>query len=255
MKTLPSLPLPKSLPKTLNKYVSAPALLNQARRAFEKIPDPRRYGQKFSLPDVLMSGLAVFGLKYPSLLKFDEQRNESRIRANLKSLYGVKQAPCDTQLRAVADRVDPAALRTPFIEINQRLYKNNFLEEFRYLGGFLVGVDGTGQFSSSNVHCPVCCERHYQNGQVGYYHQLLAAVLVHPDRKQVIPLFPEAITHQDGATKNDCEANASSPFKVIHNILYNKQIFAQQSRCSQCLAKSSSGLSRTVLSQLWCACC
>jgi len=47
----------------------------------------------------------------------------------------------------------------------------------------------------------------------------------------------------------------TSPFKVIHNILYNKQIFAQQSRCSQCLAKSSSGLSRTVLSQLWCACC
>ena len=25
----------------------------------------------------------------------------------------------------------------------------------------------------------------------------------------VLPLFPEAITHQDGATKNDCEANAS----------------------------------------------
>ena len=30
-----------------------------------------------------MSGLAVFGLKYPSLLKFDEQRNELTIRANL----------------------------------------------------------------------------------------------------------------------------------------------------------------------------
>ncbi|MBK8752990.1 MAG: hypothetical protein IPL99_15775 [Candidatus Competibacteraceae bacterium] len=89
MKKLPSRPLPNSL----NKYVSAPTLLNQARKAFEKIPDARRYGQQFSLPDVLMSGLAVFGLKFPSLLKFDEQRNEERIRANLKSLYGVKQAP------------------------------------------------------------------------------------------------------------------------------------------------------------------
>ena len=205
MKTLPS----RVLPKSLNKYVSASALLGQARRAFEKIPDPRRYGQKIALPDILMSGLAVFGLKYPSLLKFDEQRNEPRIRANLKALYGVEQVPCDTQLRSVADRVDPAELRAPFIEINQRLYKNNFFEEFRYLGGFLVSIDGTGQFFSSNIHCPVCCERHYQNGQVGYYHQLLAAVLVHPDRKQVLPLFPEAITHQDGATKNDCEANAS----------------------------------------------
>jgi len=44
---------------------------------------------------------------------------------------------------------------------------------------------------------------------VSYYHQLLGAVIVHPDRDQVLPLFPEAITHQDGATKNDCEANAS----------------------------------------------
>lgn len=32
--------------------------------------------------------------------------------------------------------------------------------------------------------------------------------MVHPDQKQVIPLFPEAITRQDGAAKNDCEANA-----------------------------------------------
>jgi hypothetical protein len=194
---------------SLNKYVSAPALLNQVRRSFEKIPDPRCYGQQFSLPDVLMSGLAIFGLKYPSLLKFDEQRNEERIRANLKSLYGVEQAPCDTQLRSVLDRVNPAELRVPFIQIHQKLYHQNFLEGFRYLDSFLVSVDGTGQFSSSLVSCPECCVRHHKNGQVSYYHQLLGAVIVHPDRDQVLPLFPEAITHQDGATKNDCEANAS----------------------------------------------
>jgi len=29
--------------------------------------------------------------------------------------------------------------------------------------------------------------------------------MVHPDQKQVLPLFPEAITHQDGDSKNDCE--------------------------------------------------
>jgi hypothetical protein len=201
-------PSPVSLP-SLNKYVSAPALLHQVRQAFEQIPDPRRYGQQFSLPDVLMSGLAVFGLKYPSLLKFDEQRNEPIIRANLKALYGVEQAPCDTQLRAVLDRVDPPALRTPFIRIHQRLYQKNFLDGFLFLGSLLVSMDGTGQFSSSQVHCPECCVRHHRNGEVGYYHQLLGAVIVHPDQAQVLPLFPEAITHQDGATKNDCESNAS----------------------------------------------
>jgi hypothetical protein len=38
----------------------------------------------------------------------------------------------------------------------------------------------------------------------------LAAVIVHPDQKPVLPLFPEAITHQDGESKNDGELNAGN---------------------------------------------
>ena len=135
----------------MHNHLSAPALLNQVRRAFEQVHDPRRYGQQFSLADVLMSGLAVFGLKFPSLLKFDQNRNEVRIRANLQSLYGVNQAPCDTQLRAVCDQVNPAELRAPFIHIHQRLYDHRLLENFRYLEGFLFSIDGTGQFAWSSL--------------------------------------------------------------------------------------------------------
>ena len=208
--------LVKPLPKVMHDALSAPALLNQVRKDFEKIPDPRRYGQQFSLVDVLMSGLAVFNLKFPSLLKFDEQRTEARIRANLQSLFGVKRAPCDTQLRAVCDQVDPIKIQAPFIHINQRLYDQGLLEDFRYLGGFLFSIDGTGQFSSSSIHCPQCCQRRHRNGEIGYYHQLLAAVIVHPDREQVLPVFPEAITHQDGESKNDCELNASK--RLVKNL-------------------------------------
>ena len=82
---------------------------------------------KCSLSDVMMSGLAVFSLKFPSLLKFDEQRNEARIRANLKSLFRVEQAPCDTQLRSVCDQVNPAEIRSPFIHINPQLYTHQLL--------------------------------------------------------------------------------------------------------------------------------
>jgi len=196
-------------PLQLNEHFSAPALLGQIREDFGKIPDHRNGGQRFSLQDVLMSGLAVFGLKYPSLLKFDEQRNEERIRANLTSLYGVVQAPCDTQLRTVLDEVSPTELRAPFIHIHQQLQSQGVLEEYRYLGGFLVNLDGTGHFSSSKISCADCCEKQHRNGEVEHYHQLLGAVIVHPDKDQVLPLFPEAITRQDGASKNDCESNAS----------------------------------------------
>ena len=51
--------------------------------------------------------------------------------------------------------------------------------------------------------------RNSRNGQTGYSHQMLGAALVHPDRKEVIPLCPEPIINQDGDTKNDCERNAS----------------------------------------------
>ena len=38
---------------------------------------------------------------------------------------------------------------------------------------------------------------------------MLGAVLVHPDRREVIPLAPEPIVKGDGDTKNDCERNAA----------------------------------------------
>ncbi len=41
---------------------------------------------------------------------------------------------------------------------------------------------------------------------------MLGAALVHPERKEVIPLIPEIISRQDGTVKNDCELNASRRF-------------------------------------------
>jgi len=43
-----------------------------------------------------MSGLALFGLKYPSLLQFDKDRQSETRQANLGALYGIQHPPCDT---------------------------------------------------------------------------------------------------------------------------------------------------------------
>ena len=82
--------------------LSTPRLMARVREAFESIPDHRQAVKcDITLADALMSGLAVFALKFPSLLKFDEQRREDHIRHNLETLYGVKQAPCDRALGVV----------------------------------------------------------------------------------------------------------------------------------------------------------
>ena len=59
---------------------SAPSLLRATRGVFSRIPDHRGESVKFTLADALMSGLAVFGLKYPSLLKFDGDQGEPIIQ-------------------------------------------------------------------------------------------------------------------------------------------------------------------------------
>jgi hypothetical protein len=121
----------------------------------------------------------------------------------------VERAPCDTQLRTLLDPVDPAHLRPAFRAVHRHLQRHKALAPYRYLEGYyLVSIDGTGQFASSEISCPNCCTQ-TSKGQTRSYHQRLGAVLVHPDLKTGLPLVPEAITRQDGARKNDCERNAA----------------------------------------------
>jgi len=194
----------------LRKHLSAPSLLQAVRESFKTIPEHRRRQPEIPLADALMSGLAMFSLKYPSLLKFDEAyADEQTLRHNLTSLYGVERAPCDTQLRAIADPVEPEQLRGAFRTLHQQVQRGKGLEAYEYWNGhYLVSVDGTGHYASSAVHCPDCCEK-ISGGKTSYYHQLLGAVIVHPHLKTVLPLMPEAITRQDGNGKNDCERSAA----------------------------------------------
>jgi len=200
----------------LRKQLSAPGLLKTIREDFNQIADHRSADSEIPLADALMSALAMFGLKYPALLQFDQARREGVIRHNLNTLYGVERAPCDTQMRTILDPVDPQALRPAFRAVHRQLQRHKALEGYHYLNGhYLVSIDGTGQFASSKIRCSDCCVKQRKSGPE-YYHQLLAAVIVHPERKTVLPLMPEAITHQDGKKKNDCERNAAK--RLLHHL-------------------------------------
>lgn len=143
-------PLPK-----LRKNLSAPGLLSAIRAEFATINDPRS-GCSIPLVDALMAGLAVFALKYPSLLQFDQHYHaEARIRGNLQRLYGVEHAPCDTQLRERLDPVEPEALRGAFRAVHRQVQRHKGLEPYVYWQDhYLLSVDGTGQFASSAISCP-----------------------------------------------------------------------------------------------------
>ena len=199
----------------LRKHLSVPGLLNIVHQQFSKIPDIRNFSRKNSilLTDHLMSGLAVFGLKCPSLLDFDRKRSDNIIAQNLHDLYHVNVAPCDTYLRERLDQVDPDSLRSTFTKVFAVFQRGKGLEEFTFLDGHvLISGDGTGHFSSGKVSCPHCCKKEHRNGKITYYHQMFGVCIVHPDKKNVIPLCPEVILNKDGSSKNDCERNACKRF-------------------------------------------
>ena len=50
--------------------------------------------------------------------------------------------------------------------------------------------------------------RKHRDGSTSYFHSLLSAAIVHPDRSEVFPLDHEAIVRGDGDVKNDCERSA-----------------------------------------------
>ena len=199
------LPPPAAPPKT-RKTLSADALHRLLAGEFCKIPDLRpKVG--VPLPDALLSAFAMFSLKDPSLLAFDARRTDE----NLKRLYGIGQVPSDTAMREILDPLDPDCLRPAFRSVFRQLQRGKALEPMAfYQGCYLLALDGTGYFSSPTIHCDSCLEKkNSKTGEVTYAHQMLGAVLVHPDFREVIPLAPEPIVKQDGTTKNDCERNAA----------------------------------------------
>jgi hypothetical protein len=199
---------------------------------FEKITDHRRTNAKYKLADILRSGFAMFSLKSPSLLSFEEQTRAEG--SNLKSIYDIKAIPSDTQMRAALDPVSPAPIRSLFAKLFTKWQYAGLVKEYQYWQDYLiVSIDGVEHFSSTQIHCQHCTTRTHRNGTVSYHHAGLAAVLVHPEQESVLPLDFEPILNEDGSLKNDCERNAAKrlckalhehypdlPFLLVEDALY-----------------------------------
>ena len=187
--------------------LSADRLIRIVRDQFKSIPD-KRVNPSISLPDALLGGFAIFHLKCPSLLAFERERKSNTF--NLQALFGVKKIPCDTRMREILDEVDPSHLRPAFTAVFGRLQRGKYLERFVYFQGhYLLACDGTTHFTSDTIHCRHCLQKRSRNGVVSYYHQMLGMALVHPDRREVVPLCPEPIIQQDGTDKGDGERSAA----------------------------------------------
>ena len=135
------------------KHLSTDALLGLLRSGFADLADHRPGKPDISLMDALLSAFALLSLQSPSLLAFDQERTEG----NVHRVYGIERVPCDTAMREILDPVEPACLRPLFTHVFRALQRGKALEEMVFVEGhYLVALDGTGSFSSTQLHCASC---------------------------------------------------------------------------------------------------
>jgi len=196
----------------MRKDLCASGLIKAIHQQFKKIEDPKKSSRKniVTITDCLMSCFAVFSLKWPSLLQYEEEKKDLIVLENLRNLYLVGSAPSDTYMRERLDELEPEKLRQAFKKVFSIAQRGKVLEQYEFLDGYyLFSTDGTGHFSSNTIHCANCCIKKHYDGKNTYYHNMMGGSIVHPDKKEVIPFCPEPIKNEDGYTKNDCEQTAS----------------------------------------------
>jgi hypothetical protein len=175
---------------------------------FKNVTDSRATNNRYETLDALKSGFAIYSLKFASLFSF--RKRSTAEDHNLNSVYKINKIPTDNTLRNILDGIEPDKIRKGFHALFKRIKKIGILDSFRYWRKHVVvSVDGVEHFCSKSIHCKHCMQRKHRDGSISFYHSMLSAAIVHPDKSEVFILDNEPIVKQDGATKNDCERNAA----------------------------------------------
>ena len=180
------------------------------------IPDPRHQSyNNHSLHDAAMCGFACMFFQDPSLLQFQKRLEDERQNNNLRTLFSVTTIPKETQLREIIDSIESEQFGPVFNKFLAHLQRGKHLEQYKLLeeeNSYYIGLDATQYYVSYKIDCPKCLSKTKTIKKVEtkeYSHQALQASIMHPDKRQVIPLMPEEISNTDGETKQDCELNAA----------------------------------------------
>lgn len=220
------------------------ALLNTLVEATKYIPDKRKKRKiTFSIWDTVGSAFGMMFFQDPSMLQFQERMKLKMNTCNLETMFDVKGIPKDKTIRTTLDEIKPSTFSTSFTTIFSNLDETHELEKFKFMGKYLCPIDASQSFSSGSIHCQHCLKKKHKDGSVTYSHQVLAPLIVHPGKKQILPLMPEEIRNEDGTNKQDCELNAAKrlipklkrDFKNLSLIVTGDALYANQSFIELCL--------------------
>lgn len=217
-------------------------LIGSLRERCASLPDKRTGANgRYTMADIGLAAFSVFFMQSPSFLSHQRHLAQGQGRSNCESLFGMTAIPCDNHIRAMLDPVGPRHFDPLFNEALEVLERSGGLTAFRRLKEqVLIALDGTEYFRSAKLHCSQCSSRARAGGKKEYFHSLLAATLVAPGHKRVVPLPPEFIVPQDGHDKQDCESRAARRWLERHGARFARlapvylgdDLYSRQPICS-----------------------
>jgi len=196
----------------MSQMLTFDKLVRLFHQQLDQLADHRKGGNntRYEIKDAALGALAVFFTQTPSFLAYQKKMEEQKGQSNATTLFGIERTPSTPQIRNLLDPVSASEMYPTFRTIFEALAEQGELAQFRaFNDSLLVPLDGTQYFSSQKIHCRHCSEQQLNNGETLYSHQVVTAVVVHPDLTQVLPLEPEFIRSQDGQDKQDCEIAAA----------------------------------------------
>ena len=209
------------------KHLNFKTLRKSIAKCFSSIADDRQQGKcDYSQHDALMSAFACMFFQDPSLLHFQKRLEQKYQRNNLQTIFNVTNIPSNNQLRDIIDEIDSEALAPIFKDFYEKLRRHKHLDSYAILPNVLMcTIDGTQYHSSTSISCDCCLTKEHKSGEITYSHSVLQGAIMHPDKKQVIPVMPEAIKNEDGTKKQDCELNAAKRFIANLRTAHPRQKF------------------------------
>ena len=211
--------------------------------AIQSFPD-KRTGKNltYTIEDIVLSAFSVFFIQSPSFLAYQRTMKKMKGMSNAETLFKIGKIPSDNHIRDILDKVHPELLFPVFDRIFEIIKKSGYLDLFRGINrNLLIAIDGTWHFSSKKIHCKNCSTMQHKDGTTTYYHSVITPVIVAPDQKHAISLFPEFILPQDGYEKQDSEITAAKRWihkyagkcvvrwiTILGDDLYSRQPFCEE---------------------------
>jgi hypothetical protein len=123
-------------------------------KLFKGVSDPRVIAQcDYPLPCLLTTGLLMFLCRLGARRQIALLLRNPRGARKMRTLCGTEGVPHGDTLDEAFQKLDPDQAQDVVCSMLERLIRNKVLDRYRFLGCFVVAVDGTGLWTFSQRHC------------------------------------------------------------------------------------------------------